>query len=513
MELRMIHGIVHFGAFCGLAMAFCCGCGQTPDAAPSAGTTPAASTAGPPVRETWDVYRMAGAKIGYGRTTVRRATDKDGARITTESLMHMKVQRYGEATQQEIRVMATETPEGVLRTFHSEIQDGPMPVCTTGEVHGDRLQLEMTSAGKTTRTSVPWSAQYGGPFAFEESLRHQPMKPGERRKIKAWDVSNQVTETDMTARQYEQTPLLSGSFSLLRIDALNRMPDGQTITSVAWTDSQGEVLKSRVEPNIEAMRVPEEVAKAEGDIGNFDLGRNMHVKVDRPLPRVHDGHRVRYRVTLDGGNPADAFPNGASQKVTSLGTERAEVTVYPLRPGVAGNAAAHEEAPTAAQRRPNNFLQSDDPKVMADAHEAVGSETDPWRKALALERYVFQAIKKNDYSQAFATAAEVARDRQGDCTEHAVYLAAMARSVGIPSRVAIGLVYLSSTQTFDYHMWTELYIDGRWIGLDGTMAKGGIGGGHLKLAHSSLDGVAAYSSFLPVLKVLGRLRVEVVEMD
>ena len=131
---------------------------------------------------------------------------------------------------------------------------------------------------------------------------------------------------------------------------------------------------------------------------------------------------------------------------------------------------------------------------------------------MALERYVFQAIRRKDYSQAFATAAEVARSA-GDCKMHAVYLAAMARALGIPSRVAIGLVYLSSTQSFDYHMWTELYIDGRWIGLDGTMAKGGIGGGHLKLADSSFDGVAAYSSFLPVMKVLGRLRVEVLEIS
>ena len=41
-----------------------------------------------------------------------------------------------------------------------------------------------------------------------------------------------------------------------------------------------------------------------------------------------------------------------------------------------------------------------------------------------------------------ATAAEVARSREGDCTEHAVLLAALARARGIPARVAMGLVYV-----------------------------------------------------------------------
>ena len=64
-----------------------------------------------------------------------------------------------------------------------------------------------------------------------------------------------------------------------------------------------------------------------------------------------------------------------------------------------------------------------------------------------------------------------------------------------------------------YHMWTEVYIGRRWTAIDGTLAKGGIGVGHLQLAHSNMAGVAAYSSFLPVVQVIGRLRVEVLEVE
>jgi transglutaminase-like putative cysteine protease len=62
-------------------------------------------------------------------------------------------------------------------------------------------------------------------------------------------------------------------------------------------------------------------------------------------------------------------------------------------------------------------------------------------------------------------------------------------------------------------MWNELYLGGRWIPLDATLGQGGIGAAHVKLAHTDLDGVSAFSSFLPVAQVAGQLRVEVLEVE
>ena len=148
---------------------------------------------------------------------------------------------------------------------------------------------------------------------------------------------------------------------------------------------------------------------------------------------------------------------------------------------------------------------------MADAKKAVDGETDPWRAAVALERYVDREVKDKNLTQAFATAAEVAKSREGDCTEHAVFLAALCRARGIPARVAIGLVYMQGAGAFGYHMWTEAYIDRRWIPIDATLAQGGIGAGHLEIAHTNLKGASAYSAFLPVVQILGRLKIEIVD--
>ena len=56
------------------------------------------------------------------------------------------------------------------------------------------------------------------------------------------------------------------------------------------------------------------------------------------------------------------------------------------------------------------------------------------------------------------SAREVLRTRVGDCNEHTVLYVAMARALGLPARIAVGLVYLRGA--FYYHAWPEVYVDG-----------------------------------------------------
>jgi hypothetical protein len=105
----------------------------------------------------------------------------------------------------------------------------------------------------------------------------------------------------------------------------------------------------------------------------------------------------------------------------------------------------------------------------------------------------------------------VAETKEGDCTEHAVLLMALCRARKIPARGAMGLVYYPPLQGFAYHMWTEVWMEDRWVPLDATLGNGGIGAAHLKLAHSNLKGSDKYSAFLPVHAVLGKLKLEVVD--
>ncbi len=159
------------------------------------------------------------------------------------------------------------------------------------------------------------------------------------------------------------------------------------------------------------------------------------------------------------------------------------------------------------------MLQSDDSTIVAMAREARGKAEDPLAVARALEAYVHRTVSSKNFSQAFATALEVANSREGDCTEHAVLLAALARACQMPSRVVVGLVYVPSKQGFGYHMWTEVFVGKHWLPLDATLGQGGIGASHLELGDSNLKDAAALTSLISVVQVLGKLKIEVLEVE
>jgi len=494
-------------------------CTQSPATAPDSPPAKEAATVLNPVerREFWNTIFLQGTRVGYEHTT---AQDVGSGRVIlrTENFSRLALRRGAQINRQDARVVSLETPDGRLLSFEIEIRMGSKPIHTTGQVHGNRLDIEATGeAAVPTKTSIPWSPDDGGPFAIEQSLLRKPMQPGERRKFKMLEVEvQQVAEVEMTAKDFESTKLRTGPHSLLRIETVTRLPDNQKIERTVWTDRTGDVLKVR-RPilrggGLESYRVSKAEALEKADAAAFDLLPSMMVKVEPPLADAHRTKQVCYRIHLEGSDPATVFVTGPTQAIKSIDANTAEITVYAIRPGRSdGNRNAPPDPPTASDLRPNLWVQSDDPLIVADATKAAGDEKDPWRVAVALERFVSREVTKKNFSQAFASAAEVARSREGDCTEHAVFLMALCRARGIPARAAFGLVYVESAGAFVYHMWAEVYVDKRWIPIDGTLAQGGIGAAHLKIAQSSLKDATAYSAFLPVVQILGRLSIKIVD--
>ena len=165
----------------------------------------------------------------------------------------------------------------------------------------------------------------------------------------------------------------------------------------------------------------------------------------------------------------------------------------------------------ASFTRSNALIQSDDARVIELARRAVGNINDPWQKAAQIEKWVKQNLTEKNFKTAFAPAAEVARNLAGDCTEHSVLAAAMCRAVGVPARIAVGLVYVQDLGGFGYHMWNEVYVNRRWVAFDATFDQSEVDAVHIKLSDSSLDGVAPFETFLPIAAVLGKLSIEPIE--
>jgi transglutaminase-like putative cysteine protease len=164
---------------------------------------------------------------------------------------------------------------------------------------------------------------------------------------------------------------------------------------------------------------------------------------------------------------------------------------------------------------PSKYLQSNDRRVREHAVRAAGYETNDAKVALQMEKYVSRKLRNKNFSTAMATAADVARDMAGDCTEHAVLLAAMLRVRRIPSRIAVGLIYDDRIVGFVAHMWTEAWVGDRWVGLDATRGEGRVGSAHIKLAQASFADKSddPITAFVPLMNVLGKWEIQVPEAE
>ena len=117
----------------------------------------------------------------------------------------------------------------------------------------------------------------------------------------------------------------------------------------------------------------------------------------------------------------------------------------------------------------------------------------------------------------------MARTAQGDCTEHAVLLAAVLRGAGVPARCVSGLVYADQFAgrqgVFGYHMWTQAWLDpdgagpraAQWTDFDATLPGVAYDATHITLGVSDLNQGVMDNDMAAMLPLLGNLEIEVLE--
>ncbi|MEX0936671.1 MAG: transglutaminase domain-containing protein [Pirellulales bacterium] len=471
------------------------------------GTAPTAATGSKVVQETWDALYVQGTKAGHVHTTVEQLDTSDGPHIRIVSEMSIAAHRFGQQVESTLRQESLETPQGDVLQFRYTSNSGGTSLSTSGRVEDGQVTLRRESGGQAKEWAAPWPAENGGLFAVEQSMRREPLQAGRTRRLQAFiPMLDQTASVQLTAHEVEQTKLFAAAYPLLRIAAVYTLPDGQTLQQELWTDQQGEIRKGRDSVALESIRTTREVALQQDPTAPLDLGLDVLVRVAEPLSDVHERAAASYEVRIEDGDPAEAFASCASQQVHAIDAHTARIEVRQIRPDSPPDLPVDYQ-PTGGDLAASSLIQTGDPQVRAMAREAAAGAMGAWPVALAAERYVHEQLTKGDFSQVFSSAAEVAESRSGDCTEHAVLLAALLRANDIPARVAIGLVYVPAEEGFLYHMWNEAWIEDRWIPLDGTLGQGGIGAGHLKIRDTDLADDTAYSSLLPVLQLINRLSI------
>jgi hypothetical protein len=491
------------------------------------GAEPAAEVAAEPaaevIQEVWEESYFQGVKIGFTKTEVAKVREGDAILIRCRQTGEMHLKRDGQSSDQSMTFTCWQTQQGQLVRFESQMDMGGSKTLGTGQVEGNQLLTKTLTVGKTDRRPFDWLPEYGGYLAVDESLRKQPLKPGEKRTIIGLTAPiNSPAPTKLAAEEYEMTKLVAGEQKLLKVRASTNLGE-QTLDSELWVSEKGEILKTRQAFGLETYRTTKAAATNLTNIGKIDLLRSTVVKPKNATnPKRERGSlaadlasskRAVYLVRLKEGNPAQSISNCLSQQFQSVDGHSARLTLIAVRPSYPASLATKIQTPTADNSLPTSYVQSDDSEIIRLAGSVAAEEKDNWKLACALEKFVDETITDKNFGSALATAAEVARTKAGDCTEHSVLFAALCRARKIPARVAFGLIYSEHLGGFAYHMWTEVWITDRWIPMDATLGRGGIGCDHLKLGDSSLKGAESLAAMASVAQVLNQLEVEILEIE
>ena len=443
------------------------------------------------LRDDWMALYIQGQKAGCAHAqTVKRETETGPVYVST---IYEKVSLARGSTQVTIAVTdeITEDKAGRLLSFSQEVDQGLARMVTRGEVQGDQMVLSTTAADRTQSQTV--KAPRGlCPWAVERVSHARGYVPGTTYSLPVFSTQAPTQEVVLTVRIGQKEPVQVFEVTKWLHAAEGELSILPGVKTIEWIDDDGQVWLARTKMailfDIELRRVSKDVALQPWDAVEVMVA--AAILPDRPIRDPRDCKGLALLVSsTDPARPELDLPSDEFQAVKAR-DGALEVTIRRAEGDPARSyRLPYAEDEYAALLKSTPWLEAEDPRILQMSREAVGGETDALGAARRIEAYVAREIEEKTLGMGFATAAETARQKAGDCTEHAVLVAALARAAGMPSRVVCGLAYggpvAGDTQRkFYFHMWAEVFV-GQWLPLDAAL--GAHDATHIAIARSALD--------------------------
>jgi hypothetical protein len=148
---------------------------------------------------------------------------------------------------------------------------------------------------------------------------------------------------------------------------------------------------------------------------------------------------------------------------------------------------------------PEALLQSRDTAIVRLALRLRGRDRDARAVAERINRWVHDSIA-DKITVGIPNALHVLASRSGDCNEHTQLFVALARAVGLPTRIAAGLAYVDGK--FYYHAWPEILLED-WVAVDPTFGQFPADAAHLRFV---IGGLGRQTE---LLRLMGNLKIDV----
>jgi hypothetical protein len=499
--------------------------------APAAADPPAlpAADQGKLLLDAWDAVFVKDMHVGFVHTAVREF-ERDGKTFLYGTKEHrLTVKRFDQKVELWEKESTLETPEGQVLVVRRQQGVGPQQALSVvGQVSGKTLTVKGEGAAAGAGQSVPFPEGVLGVCKEATLMKDKKPKPGETIDYQYYAGQvNWVAKFTVTAKAVEEQTLYIGDKprKLLKVEVkMDPIRDQQggvfeLPTATVWCDAASfDPLKTEFDNptlggTMVVLRTTKEAA-SRPPTKVPDLFSVQSIPLDRSVDGIHQKAAVTYRVTLAGdADPKTAFVTDARQVVRNVAGKSFELAVTAVRRAADAPAEppADEKVKAYVAECLGTSFYIDWDNAATKRHAAAAVANLPatataWDKARAVEKWVRANMKPATFDNSMDPTSKVAETLSGDCTEFSVLAAGMCRALGIPSRTALGLVYAPDRDTgkpyLAYHMWFEVFVDDRWVALDGTLGLGSVGPGHLKITTATWHNERSMAPLLPVMRLL-----------
>ncbi|MDY6831011.1 MAG: transglutaminase-like domain-containing protein [Thermodesulfobacteriota bacterium] len=439
-----------------------------------------------PEQDTWMSVLQNDKKIGYSHSRLFKTTDGYAVAET----VFLNITAMGMRHAVKLNTSAVLHPDLTVDTFSFKMDSGRFSFSAQGRVADGRAVVNTTADGKTQSFEIPLHETPYLPSGVLHAVTNSSMAPGESMTFSMFDPSIMATTPVTVTVAGKETIKVLG---VDRITTKIHMQMKQA-EQFAWLSEDGEVVK---------------------ESGLMGLTLVKAEKHDAIAGLSEDAADLVYLVAVDAGvrfdNPSalkwlaveisgiDIDPDRIASARQSFDGQVLTITKESLY-GRGDRVPAGRLAPFLLA---DPFVQSDDPAIAELAARITKDHSEPVKKAQALIDWVYTEIEKRPVVS-LPNALATLRTRQGDCNEHAVLLAALARAAGIPAGIETGLVYLDGK--FFYHAWNTLYV-GKWITADPAFGQFPADVTHIRLAGGTGEGL------LDLMGIIGKIQLKVMEFE
>lgn len=458
--------------------------------------------------ERWYELSLDDQPVGW----MRRWREHADGQVRTGREVHLRIERSGTPVVLETRSEFLETAGGEPVSASMRSRSAGSESWSVWDFTDAGVQERSGEDGRTReRLRTKPAAGWLTPAAEDLLLRSRLEAGAERIRWRALDPEAGLAEVSLELVADGREPLeVNGR----RVEATRWRVQGHPAggRTIQWRARDGLLLAETTRTPLGDLRArlgeAAEVRAAADEASTEVLVTSVVEPEGRLDPRWS---RVRFAVRLHaagGDAPGAVIPTGGPQVAEAEAGGWWRVTVDP-----AGRFAG-DPRPDDADLAATPLIDAEDPVVRDLAAAAtdgadVAVATDAASVAEAMRRRVRTHLREAGLGRLFDSASRAAREGRGDCSEHAVLLAAMLRSRGIPARVAFGLVHVEAfggrRDVFVWHMWTRAWIGDRWVDLDATRPRA-FGPAHIRLGDS-----AGEEAVLPELAatMMGTGRIEI----